>query len=207
MIIMANDPNVLVDGYNNSHQNTNQRFTQAAQSSRLWANLPDWMSNAIQTEPVLLFNHEWGIEPKTYWATPALYNNMNLLSTAWDVNGRELVCTVEHKIYPFYGVAFHPEKSIYEWLPAANASHTIESVQIIQFLGNFFNRESRKNLNTFSDPKEEYNSLAYSYTPVRFKDSQSFEQIYFLENCNITNCSLSAEPKGFNMTLARMIIA
>ena len=43
--------------------------------------------------------------------------------------------------FPFYGTQWHPEKNSFEW--EVNACHTLDCVQLAQYMGNFFVQEGR----------------------------------------------------------------
>lgn len=85
--------------------------------------------------------------------------------------------------YPFYGVQFHPEKNIYEWIKNRNISHTANAIKANQYFANFFINESRKNLNQFDDLDEENAALIYNF-PVTFTGlvKSSFEQSYLFSD-------------------------
>jgi hypothetical protein len=54
--------------------------------------------------------------------------------------GFEFISSIEHKVYPFYGVQFHPEKNAFEW-GIESIPHSAEAILVDQFYGNFFLNE------------------------------------------------------------------
>jgi anthranilate/para-aminobenzoate synthase component II len=52
----------------------------------------------------------------------------------------EFVSSIEHKVYPFFGVQFHPEKNAFEW-KIESIPHSADAVLAEQFYGNFFVNE------------------------------------------------------------------
>ena len=103
-------------------------------------------------------------QEKKYQAThPVVYENHGLgflLSAPymkeylkkWDVlaiahenkkNGRKYVNILEYKKYPFYGVQFHPEKVLFEWL-IPDIPHTDVPYKISRKLSAFFVNECKK---------------------------------------------------------------
>ena len=54
--------------------------------------------------------------------------------------GMDFISSIEHKVYPFYGVQFHPEKNAFEW-KIASIPHSAHAILVEQFYGNFFVNE------------------------------------------------------------------
>jgi anthranilate/para-aminobenzoate synthase component II len=54
--------------------------------------------------------------------------------------GTEFISSTEHKVYPFYGVQFHPEKNAFEW-KIKSIPHSADAIMVEQFYGNFFVNE------------------------------------------------------------------
>lgn len=92
--------------------------------------------------------------------------------------------------YPFYGVQFHPEKNIYEFIPNRNITHTSRAIKASQYFANFLINEARRNRQQFTNESEEMASLIYNYSPIytALKGS-SFEQQYLFES----ECSAAAD--------------
>ena len=63
------------------------------------------------------------------------------MSLNHDINGLEFISSIEQKNYPFYGVQFHPEKNIYEWVEGKNIPHGINATKVSQFFADFFVEE------------------------------------------------------------------
>lgn len=101
------------------------------------------------------------------------------MSVNSDWNGLEFISTVEHRSYPFYGVQFHPEKNLYEWVRNKNISHTAHAIQASQYFAQFFVNESRKSDHHFADAKTEDQYVIYNY-PSTFTGAvgSAFEQAY-----------------------------
>lgn len=101
------------------------------------------------------------------------------MSVNEDWNGLEFISTIEHRRYPFYGVQFHPEKNLYEWVRNKNISHTRNAIQAAQYFADFFVNEARKSDNRFKDSKTEDQYVIYNYA-AEFTGAKgsSFEQSY-----------------------------
>jgi len=52
----------------------------------------------------------------------------------------EFISSVEHRVYPFYGVQFHPEKNSFEW-KIETIPHSANATLVPQFYANFFVNE------------------------------------------------------------------
>jgi gamma-glutamyl hydrolase len=89
---------------------------------------------------------------------------------------------MEHRNFPFYGVQFHPEKNLFEWVKNRNISHTANAVLQAQYFTNFFVSEARKNFNRFDSTKEEQKHLIYNF-PTTFTASlvSSFQECFLFE--------------------------
>lgn len=115
-----------------------------------------------------------------------------------------LFCLFFSSRYPFYGVQFHPEKNIYEWLVIDETPHGKDATEITQYFENFFVNQCRMNQNRFSGVDEENHVLIFNF-PVTFTAAlHSYEQIYFFEanvdypryyhGCECEFCSIDSMP-------------
>lgn len=66
-----------------------------------------------------------------------------MLSLNRDKNNLEFISTLEHKQFPFYGLQFHPEKDLYEWVTGKNIPHGTEATIASQYFANFFVNEGK----------------------------------------------------------------
>lgn len=115
-----------------------------------------------------------------------------------DWNGLEFISTIEHRRYPFYGVQFHPEKNLYEWVRNKNISHTRHAVKASQYFADFFASEARKNDNHFEDSKTEDHYVIYNYPPeFTGAKGSSFEQSYLFPS-DVKYFDDSADQSSFS---------
>lgn len=105
-----------------------------------------------------------------------------VMSVNRDWNGFEFISTIEHRDYPFYGVQFHPEKNLYEWIRNRNIPHDGHAIESAQYFATFFVNECRKSDNRFSGVDEENQVLIYNF-PAKFTGrlNSTFEQSYLFE--------------------------
>lgn len=101
------------------------------------------------------------------------------MSTNYDWNGLEFISTIENRFYPFYGVQFHPEKNIYEWVRNKNISHSQNAIAAAQYFAEFFVNEARKSKNHFENSKTEDMYVIYNFDAT-FTGAvgSAFEQAY-----------------------------
>lgn len=115
------------------------------------------MQNEIFTHFTQLFQKLIDFDLEKQW---------KILSWNHDMYGTEFVSSIEHRQYPFYGVQFHPEKVVYEWIRHRNISHTPNAVMASQWFAKFFVDETRQNLNRFAGVDEENRYLIYNFQPT-----------------------------------------
>ncbi|XP_014089422.2 gamma-glutamyl hydrolase [Bactrocera oleae] len=140
-------------------------FEKGYRESRLFAPASDEVVKIFSTYNVTANFHIFCFTKKTF-ADHGLNNSWSVLSINHDWNGAEFISTVEHVKYPFYGVQFHPEKVLYEFIPNRNITHTSQAVIASQYFADFFVNEARKNRNNFANSTEEIDELIYNYQPV-----------------------------------------
>lgn len=105
-----------------------------------------------------------------------------MIATDKDANQLEFISVFEHKNYPYYGVQFHPEKNIYEWIKNPAIVHTRNAIITSQYFAEFFVEETRKSLNKFKSYEEENQYLIYNW-PAKFtgRNGSVLEQMYLFD--------------------------
>lgn len=106
--------------------------------------LEDISTKAISTK----FHHN-GILPETYNKFPGLIKNLLVTTTSIDRQGVRYITSIEGKKYPFIGLHFHAEKTVYHVLdePVAGSHEAITSSRNI---GNAFIDLAMKNPNDWT---------------------------------------------------------
>lgn len=126
-----------------------------------------------------------------------------------DWNGLEFISTIEHRYYPFYGVQFHPEKNLYEWVRNKNISHSAHAISAAQYFSDFFVNEARKSDHRFKDAKTEDQYVIYNF-PAAFTGlkGSAFEQSYlFPVEINYPLENETSFANGIYCSLTSIIIA
>lgn len=117
-----------------------------------------------------------------------LDDDWRILATNEDKRGLEFISVFESKDYPFYGIQFHPEKNLFEFITGKNIPHSLNSALISQYFANFFVEQTRKNEHSFHDWQSEQNALIYNYNAsfIGLQNS-SYEQIYAFKQTDYKN--------------------
>ncbi len=112
---------------------------------------PDYIIKLMK-EDLTLNNHMMGISPQRFRQSKLLNNFYRIVSYNYDRKGKEFVSTIESKLYPFYGVQWHPERDIHK----------------MRYFSEFFASEVRKNKHSKLIPsasrlqKKKVNCMTYS---------------------------------------------
>ncbi|CAF0762035.1 unnamed protein product [Rotaria sordida] len=152
----------------------------AADSRLLGKSLPINIENALQNEPTTANFHDFCMRPENFLADPILSTFYKALTVSPDLEGQAFVSTIESRRYPIFGVQWHPEKNAFEWRVNTTIPHTKDSVEVMQYMANFFTNQARQNMNQFSSLADELKYLIYLYTPeFSDLDTSHFQQLYF----------------------------
>ncbi|KAM6965052.1 gamma-glutamyl hydrolase-like [Aplochiton taeniatus] len=154
-------------------------LTAVAHSSRMFQGFSPKVMKALSEEALTGNFHHYGITIQTFEENEKLRNFFSSLSTNIAENGANFISTLEGKIYPFYGVQWHPEVNRFQWNPDLNFPHSAHAVQVSSLLAEFFVDEGRKSPHCFKQPEEEDSSLIYNYSPIYTGNFTGYQQIYF----------------------------
>ena len=153
-------------------------FTPQYQNSKLFANISTELAKYLSTAPTTLNLHYNCVSTETFKANKKLNNFFRVLSINNDRNGKQFVSTMEGIKYPFYATQWHPEKNSFEWSTALNIPHYPMSVEVTQYMSNFFVDQTRLNRHKFKSSKEEQAQLIYNYPLVFTGNISNWEQTY-----------------------------
>ncbi|XP_034481571.1 gamma-glutamyl hydrolase [Drosophila innubila] len=138
-------------------------FKQDYKQSRLFEGASDEVITALTNENITYNYHRYCYTEKSFDGPP-LNNSWRIMSLNHDIHGAEFVSSIEHLKYPFYGVQFHPEKPLYEFV-SAKIPHTDSAVKSSQYFADFFISQARQNPHKFVNSTEQLRSLIYNYNP------------------------------------------
>jgi len=110
--------------------------------------------------------HHDGVDPTLFSEGAELSSYFTLLASNVDRKNKPFASAYEAIEAPIYGVQFHPERNSFEWDLVERVSHSTQAIRSMQYLGDFFVDEARRNSHSFSDPKEEMKRLIYQWCPM-----------------------------------------
>lgn len=147
-------------------------------TTHMFKDAPENVIKILSSEEVTSNFHQFCVTEKNM-TDYGLDKEWTVISLNKDWNGFEFISSIEHKKYPFYGIQFHPEKNLFEWVRNKNISHTTNAVLASQYFANFFVDESRKSSHHFKNSKDEDNYVIYNFDPTfTGKKGSAFEQSY-----------------------------
>jgi len=141
-------------------------FTDGALKSRMFGSASAEVYNTFANENVTINLHHDGVAPEEFFHNPRLAQFYNLLSFNADRNEKLFASAFESKTAPIYGVQFHPERNQFEWDWEELVSHSPTAISAMQYLGDFFVNEARKNLHKMPNKATEVKALIYQYSPT-----------------------------------------
>ncbi|KAH9365509.1 hypothetical protein HPB48_016287 [Haemaphysalis longicornis] len=158
-------------------------FTPDFRKSRMFSNLPKYLQRALRTEPITYNAHRACLTPENFTAY-GLDKIFKPLSTNVDRDGVTFISSLEGRLFPFYAVQFHPEKTNFEWERNDRhkyVPHGPDALSVSQYLGNFFVNEARKNLHKFATEEEEQSALIYNYPATFTQKHSAYTQMYIFD--------------------------
>ncbi|GFQ98474.1 gamma-glutamyl hydrolase [Trichonephila clavata] len=165
---------------------TNLEFVKGYKDSRLFQNLETSLDNAMKNESVVIHYHRWCLTPQNYTLS-GLDKYFKVLALNQDSRNVSFVSIVEAYKYPYYGVSFHPEKVLFEWILSKthqHIPHNLDAIRVSQYFANFFVNEARKSLHQFPSKQVEDAVLIYNYNPVftgQFGTNPNIQSYYFMQ--------------------------
>ncbi|EDW73635.1 uncharacterized protein Dwil_GK16552 [Drosophila willistoni] len=159
---MANEVETRID-CSSQGQSLPLEFKLDYKESRLFASASDNIITIHSKENVTYNWHKFCYTEEDF-SKYGLNESWRVMSVSHDWNNIEFISTVEHRIYPFYGVQFHPEKPLYEFTKAS-IPHTSASILSGQYFANFFVNEARRNLQKYSNTVDLDLVLIYNFKP------------------------------------------
>ena len=158
-------------------------FSSKAKSSKLFSGL-NQMNRESMMDYLASFNvtnnmHHFGVSPDRY-SSPPLSDFYDALATSVDRENRHFVAAIESKKYPFFGVQFHPERSLFEWTPSEQVDHSSRTVEFAQYFSRFFVGEARKSTHSFPSEPDAMQLVIENAVPVYTYFLQSNSMQYYI---------------------------
>ncbi|KAK0049244.1 gamma-glutamyl hydrolase A-like isoform X1 [Biomphalaria pfeifferi] len=162
-------------------------FENDFQTSRLFKDMPADLIEILKTEPVTQNEHNWSLLLKDFFTLPNLSTFYRLLTTNVGRDNVTFVSGFEANQYPFYGIQWHPEKSVVTW-DYQVVNHSFNAIRVSQYFANFFVNEARKSNHRFNSIEDEAEAIIENAKRVFVPDFKSPEAFYFNSAINILPC-------------------
>ena len=160
-------------------------LTNKGKNSKFFSNIQD---SKLSKKSIYL-NHRNGypiLKTNECWYKKYL----DILTYNYDINKIKYITTFKYKKYPFYGVQYHPEKIMFEWLDPL-IPHSQNFLDVSKKMSEFFVKECKKSNNILKDKSlliSYYHlySRSEAYSIVKKKERQQknnsiFEQSYYFK--------------------------
>ena len=135
---------------------------------------------AMASQNLLMNLHHRGILLETYTSYPRLKEFFKILSTN-NINGVDIVSTVEARNYPIYLVQYHPE-AVYDPVSDLKSNRDPINFQVAQQFADFFAYECNRSKHKFESQEDLDNLLAINGTPGKIIFLQKAVNAYVYGN-------------------------
>ncbi|KAJ8037018.1 Gamma-glutamyl hydrolase [Holothuria leucospilota] len=160
MVLLAAGKSVL-SSLESLDTNLNVTLSPDYSGGKLLSSAPEEVLDALQTKRVTYNHHIHSLTPTNYAESVKLRSMFNVVATSENSEGRQFISMIEGDMsssidgfvcdgrvatstpedYPFYGVQFHPEKTLFTWKETASISHDLTAIKVAQYFANFFVNE------------------------------------------------------------------
>lgn len=158
-------------------------FKDDFRESKMFKDCPEEVVQNLQTKPLTANFHSYCITEKNLTAFH-LDQEWRVISLNDDQSKEPIrfISAMEHLKYPFYGVQFHPEKVLYEWVENYNIPHLQEAAYASQYFERFFIEECRRSSHKFENFTEENRHMIYNF-PITFTAirGSTYQQAYMFQ--------------------------
>lgn len=146
--------------------------------SKLFSMFPNVLKEHMESHPVPMSDHHNCVSRENI-DVMGMKMNWNWTAVAKDHERERLkfATAIEHKLYPFFAIQFHPEKIIFDWSDDLNVKHSILATEVSEYFGAFFVNECRQNNQSFINYSEENRHLIHNF-PVKSIDKYKQEYLF-----------------------------
>lgn len=167
-----------------NHRTQLAYFKNLTKNSKMFKKLTPKLKKNSEKKDLMFFFHHYGISVEGLQNNSALSSFFKITSTAKSKDGKTFVASIEGKRFPFYGVQYHPEKTLAEWTKMLDLDHSEDAIEYSLYLSKFYVSETRKNFHFFKNNQTEEKSLISNYCPVK-QEGKTFSDAYFFKSNNI----------------------
>lgn len=182
LLYTSNNENELRTRCDCFYENLALDFMPNFRQSLLYSRAPLHVLQELATSHITHNWHMWCITPSNF-TDNGLAKEWKVLSTNLNSRGLKFISSVEHKVLPFVGIQFHPEKNAYEWIMTQDNPHTRIAVENARFFFDWLVAQSALSHHYFMTEEEEKAALIYNYCPeyTAYIDGIGYDQIYLFK--------------------------
>eukprot|EP01047_Picozoa_sp_COSAG01_P060824 COSAG01_NODE_7509_length_3176_cov_32.916477_3_plen_249_part_00 len=166
----------ITRGWDSINQTSKLHLSDEARSSRLLGatRMGTVLQQWLEREEITFNYHNGGASLNEFTRHTKLGQMFSVLSTSIDRQNRAYVSTIEGRVYPFYGVQWHPEKAMFEWGARPDGgnyeaiNHDSHAMAVARYTASFFAEEARKSTHAFPSAQTAMNASIYTQAPTSY---------------------------------------
>ncbi|KAL1462750.1 hypothetical protein WDU94_014562 [Cyamophila willieti] len=183
LLYTSNNENELRTRCDCFYENLALEFMPSFRQSLLYSRAPIHVLQELATSHITHNWHMWCITPSNF-TDNGLAKEWKVLSTNSNNRGLKFISSVEHKVYPFAGIQFHPEKNAYEWKLTQDNPHTRIAIENARYFFDWLVSQASGSHHSFETEEEEKAALIYNYCPeyTAYIPGIGYDQTYLFKN-------------------------
>lgn len=167
-----------LEAFDDHNNPTKVNFNIRPSESKFYREFPEDIINLMQTSDLVFMSHHDGVGPETFDKHEELRDAFIINATTVDRQGRQVVASIEHRNYPFFGIQFHPEKPTNIFCPKVHVRHTLDSSRLAQAFSNYFVTHARRNTQHFPNGWGDIQKHLFMHIEHYFHNS-TLQDLYF----------------------------
>ena len=154
-MIISQDLGVIIHCQDELCENYPTIIEFAKYNSRLFQGFDEELTRVLSEVDINYNWHRWMITQEIWDRDTLLNGFFDLIGYSYSLQHKyKFISAIEGKVYPFYGLQFHPEYNNFDFNMNKEIVHTETSARISQLFGNFLVEECKKNGNHFDEKNE-----------------------------------------------------
>jgi gamma-glutamyl hydrolase len=141
---LASNYGVLTKSGDFNHQGVSDAIFQLDRSAGMFRTMPPRLFRPLEHKGKLLyFSHHMGVTPEAFEQSLDA-KCWRIVAEGQDAQGKAFVAAAESRCRPYYGVQFHPEKSLFEWYSKADIPHSFVANEITRHFIGFLGKQLKQ---------------------------------------------------------------
>lgn len=136
---------------------------------------------SMRNEDILTRFHYYAMLPYTYNQLDKIKETYKAISYSTDKNKIDYIIAIEGKKYPFFGVNYHMEKTVFHINEGESVSGSVQAIIAARSLGNGFIEKARENPNVITQENVEKN-FDYINELETFPIKKEIGLVYYYEH-------------------------